>query len=193
EPHLHGGLDWLRDYTPDLVLLDLNLPDSRGLSGIQRMRDAAPGVPIIVLTNVEDEATALHALRVGAEDYLHKRQLAPELLVRAMRYAVERARVDEALRESEERFALALSGANDGIWDWDIRRNRVYFSARCRAILDLPDEEESSMQAWFRRVHPDDLDALKSAMDGHLQGLDSHFENEHRVRRRDGEPVWVQS
>ncbi|MCB1741734.1 MAG: EAL domain-containing protein, partial [Gammaproteobacteria bacterium] len=97
------------------------------------------------------------------------------------------------LRESEERFALALSGANDGIWDWDIRRNRVYFSARCRAILDLPDEEESSMQAWFRRVHPDDLDALKSAMDGHLQGLDSHFENEHRVRRRDGEPVWVQS
>ncbi|MCB1738923.1 MAG: response regulator, partial [Gammaproteobacteria bacterium] len=103
EPHLHGGLDWLRDYTPDLVLLDLNLPDSRGLSGIQRMRDAAPGVPIIVLTNVEDEATALHALRVGAEDYLHKRQLAPELLVRAMRYAVERARVDEALRESEER------------------------------------------------------------------------------------------
>jgi diguanylate cyclase (GGDEF)-like protein/PAS domain S-box-containing protein len=101
---------------------------------------------------------------------------------------------EEALRESEERFALAVQGTNDGIWDWDLRRDHVYFSARWKAMLgyqehDLADDPE----AWFRLVHPDELGGLQAKLALHRQGLSEQFECEHRMLHRDGSYRWVLS
>jgi signal transduction histidine kinase len=87
----------------DVVLLDLSLPDARGLATLHQLQGHAANIPIVVLTGLDDEATAIQAVQEGAQDYLHKGRLEGGLLVRALRYAIERhrimARLDEAQRE----------------------------------------------------------------------------------------------
>jgi len=86
----------------DVALLDLTLPDSTGLDSLDRLIGAMPSLPIVVLTNTNDEDLAVEAVRRGAQDYLMKRQVNQELLVRSLRYAIERKQASEALREANE-------------------------------------------------------------------------------------------
>lgn len=105
----------------------------------------------------------------------------------------ERERVQEALRESEERYSLVIRGTNDGIWDWNLRTGVVYYSPRWKEILGVdPDEELSSPNEWFQRIHPDDRALVKEAISRHLEGPDDHFEMEFRMTRADGALLWVQ-
>jgi diguanylate cyclase (GGDEF)-like protein/PAS domain S-box-containing protein len=189
---LQPGLDRLEHGRYDIVLLDFQLPDSVGISTYTRVRATAPRVPVVILTNLDDEETAGRAVREGAQDYLLKRELEPNLLARAIRYAIERKYSEEALRKSEERYALALEGANDGIWDWDIATGKAYFSHRWRAMLGYADDlVGTSPEEWLSRVHPDDLPGLKEAMAAHLDAGDPHFEHEHRLRDAHGDYLWV--
>ncbi len=97
-----------------------------------------------------------------------------------------------ALRVSEERYALAARGANDGLWDWDLKANQFYFSPRWKAMLGYrEDEVGSDPQEWFGRVHPDDRDRVQLHLDAHFKGLITHFESEHRMQHKDGEYRWM--
>ena len=102
---LSAGLERLTEAGFDAVLLDLSLPDSQGLNTLVRMHAAANGVPIVVLTSIEDEALGVQLVKAGAQDYLVKDQVTSLLLTRSLRYAVERRRTEEALKLSEQRFA----------------------------------------------------------------------------------------
>ncbi|MDZ8186050.1 MAG: hybrid sensor histidine kinase/response regulator [Nostoc sp. ChiSLP02] len=82
----------------DVILLDLTLPDSQGLLSLPPLISQAPSIPIVVLTNTNDEKLAIEAVRQGAQDYLVKRQVSPDVLVRSLRYAIERKQVLESLR-----------------------------------------------------------------------------------------------
>jgi two-component system, cell cycle sensor histidine kinase and response regulator CckA len=82
----------------DVMLLDLDLPDSQGLKTLTRAQEASRGLPIVVLTGLDDEAFALEAVRTGAQDYLVKGRFDRQLLVRTIRYAVERKRAQEEIR-----------------------------------------------------------------------------------------------
>ncbi|MBF0371910.1 MAG: PAS domain S-box protein [Alphaproteobacteria bacterium] len=96
------------------------------------------------------------------------------------------------LRRSEERYALAARGANDGLWDWDLDHAAVYYSPRWKTMLGCSDEElGSSPEEWFGRVHPDDLDELKAAIETHLSGATTHVEVEFRIRHSDGRYRWM--
>jgi diguanylate cyclase (GGDEF)-like protein/PAS domain S-box-containing protein len=96
------------------------------------------------------------------------------------------------LRESEERYALASRGANDGLWDWDLRSDRVYVSARGRSILGFPEEDGSvSSEEWYERCHPEDKARIRQEIDSHLTGETPQYWAEYRVRHRDGGYVWV--
>ncbi len=106
----------------------------------------------------------------------------------------ERKRTEEALRLSEERFALAVLGSDDGVWDFDYVNNRVFGSRRCREILGIPLEPEvQSLDEWFNslQLHPDDAKVRESAMQAHLNGLTPAYEGEWRVWHPNGHYRWV--
>jgi diguanylate cyclase (GGDEF)-like protein/PAS domain S-box-containing protein len=104
----------------------------------------------------------------------------------------DRKRAEDALRQSEERYALAVRGANDGIWDWDLRNNRVYYSPRWKAMLGWSEEGIGhSPSEWFDRVHADDLGRVQVKVEAVLLGREQHFEDEYRIRHQDGSYRWV--
>jgi diguanylate cyclase (GGDEF)-like protein/PAS domain S-box-containing protein len=178
----------------DVILLDVCLPDTRpaSLDSLTRIKAAAPDLPVILLTGVDDEDLAVLAVREGAQDYLVKREIDAGLLGRSIRYAIERNRAEMALRDSEERYALALDGAKDGLWDWDLRQDRIYFSSRWKSMLGFQNGEIGATPSeWLGRVHPDDLPLVQLALSAHLAGRTPDFESELRMRHRDGGWRWV--
>jgi diguanylate cyclase (GGDEF)-like protein/PAS domain S-box-containing protein len=104
----------------------------------------------------------------------------------------ERKRSEAALRESEERYALAARGANDGLWDWDLRNNKIYFSYRWKAMLGYEERDLSSNpEEWFGRIHADDRVEVEARIANHLSGRNLHFEGEYRIMHKDGTFRWV--
>ncbi|MEA5618103.1 hybrid sensor histidine kinase/response regulator [Cronbergia sp. UHCC 0137] len=95
---LREGINQLNQHNYDVILLDLTLPDSQGLSSLPLLISKSPSTPIVVLTNTNDEELAIEAVREGAQDYLVKRQVNCDVLVRSLRYAIERKQVLESLR-----------------------------------------------------------------------------------------------
>jgi diguanylate cyclase (GGDEF)-like protein/PAS domain S-box-containing protein len=101
-------------------------------------------------------------------------------------------KIEEALRESEERYALAARGANDGLWDWNLSINEIYFGPRWKHMLGYEDHElRNTPNTWFDRVHPDDMDRLEADLAAHMEGKTSQLENEHRILHRDGAYRWM--
>jgi diguanylate cyclase (GGDEF)-like protein/PAS domain S-box-containing protein len=104
----------------------------------------------------------------------------------------ERKRAEATLETSHERNALAVQGANDGLWDWDLERGSIYFSPRFEQMLGHHEKELGSRpSAWFERVHPEDGDRLATEIAAHLEGVTPRFESEHRLRHRDGGWLWL--
>ncbi len=115
-----------------------------------------------------------------------------ELIVACGNDITDRRGVELKLRESEERYALAVRGANDGLWDWDLKSDRLHLSSRWRAMLGLGDGEAAeSPDYWFARIHPEDLNRLRQAIEAHLDGFTPHVEVEHRVQHHAGHWRWM--
>ncbi|HRX79461.1 MAG TPA: response regulator, partial [Pirellulaceae bacterium] len=136
---LQTALDCIASDVPDVLLLDLSLPDSTGITGCERIHCACPTIPIVVLTGLDDENVALEALQRGAQDYLVKDQISSGVLVRSLRYAIERQRVETALQQAhdllEERVAERteeLSRTNEVLKQAIRDRERAEEFARAR-------------------------------------------------------------
>lgn len=111
---LNDALKLLAREEFDVVLLDLSLPDSQGLGALVQAQAQAPGVPIVILTSLNDETVALKAVQEGAQDYLVKGPLANAILVRAIRYAIERKRLEEQLLQSQKMESLGRRAGGRG-------------------------------------------------------------------------------
>ena len=116
-----------------------------------------------------------------------------ELLYASSRDITERKRALSALAESEERFNLAISGSDDGIWDWTISSNTLFWSPRFKEILGYSDDEiDMSLDKWSSLVHPDSREATRAALRDHLRE-DLPYDIEYRILHKSGEYIWLRS
>ena len=182
------GIEALLTGLFDVCLLDYQLGDRSGLDLLREAKARGVRLPIIMLTGQGSAQLDHEAMKAGAADYLVKGDFSATSLDRVVRYLLERARAEDARRDSEERYALALEGSNDGLWDWRVGQKEIHFSSRWKRILgfeaaELPDLLES----WWERVHEDDRVRLTRDLEAHLKDPTTpHFENEHRLRHMDG-------
>jgi diguanylate cyclase (GGDEF)-like protein/PAS domain S-box-containing protein len=197
-----GLADSARDLLPrvkedgiDLLLLDIEMPEVSGLDALQSLRQSysPTDLPIIMVTAKNQSDDIVKALEMGANDYLTKPIDFPVALAR-ISTQLSHKNAQEALRESEERYALAARGANDGLWDWNLLTGAVYFSPRWKAMLGFQENEiEDRLEEWLDRIHDADRDRVKQEIDAHQKGLTPHFESEHRLLHKDGGFRWMLS
>jgi diguanylate cyclase (GGDEF)-like protein/PAS domain S-box-containing protein len=117
-----------------------------------------------------------------------------DLYQQAKQEISERQRVENALRESEERYALAVRAANDGLWDWNLKKGSIYYSPRWKQMLGYAEKDISdNPNEWFNRVHPDDIAQLRTNISAHVKGLSAHFECEYRIQHSSGTYRWMLS
>ena len=186
---LDEALQRLEQENFDVILVDLTLPDSHGLETFVTLHNRVPAIPIIVQTGLNDETLAMGAMQQGAQDYLLKGQISGDLLVRCMRYAMERQRAEEALRQSEERFRSLSAFAPIGIYQTDAHGLYVYTNDLWQDISGL-NLEESLGSAWVKGIHPDDREIVTDAWDKFIHGS-GEFSLEFRFLTPQGNVRWV--
>jgi diguanylate cyclase (GGDEF)-like protein/PAS domain S-box-containing protein len=188
-----SGLLAIGEQRHDVYLIDYRLGPRTGLELVRQGFAGRRRAPVIILTGETDYEIDLEATTLGVTDFLVKQELDQSGLERSLRYAISHHTTLNELARSEERFSLAVRAANDGIWDWDLSTQQVYFSPRWHAILGYPDRsgEQHTPAAWFDLVHREDLARLRADIDAHLQGGTPHLESEHRMRHTNGTWRWV--
>jgi diguanylate cyclase (GGDEF)-like protein/PAS domain S-box-containing protein len=184
--------DQLARRSHDVYLVDYRLGRHTGLDIARSILAGERYAPVIMLTGMLDRDVDVKAAELGIADYLVKGEIDAGALERSIRYAISHQRALRALAESEERYALAMAGANDGLWDWDLKTDKLYLSARWKSMLGYGPTEIGELPAeWFALIHPSDRGRVEQAIACHLEGRSAHFESEHRVRGRDGRYRWM--
>ncbi|MDO8413676.1 MAG: diguanylate cyclase [Gallionellaceae bacterium] len=195
-------LDWVTSYEAAVqaircnsyhaCIADYRLGERSGIDLIRQAQALGFHAPIILLTGQGDRSVDKEALESGAADYLVKGKVDADMLERSIRYAIERKKNLDALRESEERYALAVRGAKDGLWDWNLKTGQIYFSPRWKSMLGYQETEIGDQsQEWFSRIHPDDLHQVKATLATHIDGATEDMEIKHRILHKDGSWRWV--
>ena len=168
---LNQCMERLAGETFEVILLDLSLPDSHGLDTFYKVDSRALGVPIVILSGFDDESLALEAVRQGAQDYLCKNEVNDTLLIRAVRYAVERKSAEKALKESEEKLRITLETMGDGITVTDMEGTIVNVNTAMVRMGGYESKEEVvGKQGFDFIVERDREKALESMMSAFSNG-----------------------
>lgn len=183
------GLEAALERRHDVILIDYRLGRLTGLELIQRFVDGGGRVPSILLTGEDRENLDIEALQQGAADYLAKSEVTPLLLDRSIRYAIERKRAEEALRESEKRFRSLANAVPVLIWMGDSTDGCTFVNESWLTFRGTSLEDELG-SGWVEGVHPEDRDRLLEARQRAMTD-GCGFEQEFRLRRRDGEYRWM--
>ena len=192
---LSEALQRLSQETFDIILLDLSLPDSLGIETVARIQEYGVNVPIVVLTAQNDEELALRLISVGVQDYLVKRKIDGELLMRSLRYAIERQNSQDALRKSEEKYRSVVENSLIGIAIVapiiDAIPENCHWIEVNDALCNLLgyDRDELVQKHWLELTHPDDFEANCEKFSQMLAGTIDGYISDKRWLRKDGEIV----
>lgn len=192
---LAGGLAALSENTHDVILLDIGLPDSSGLNSVPEIKKLAPKLPIIMLTGLDDENTAISCLHLGVQDYLVKGKIDSDLLVRSIRYAIERKRIESELQEKQH-FVQRITEATPNIlYVLDLIEHRLsYVNQQLIVILGYREDAIHKMgnSLYQELVHPDDLHMFDKYNEQFLKAKDSDIINmDMRIKHADGNWRWL--
>ncbi|MCL5279278.1 MAG: PAS domain S-box protein, partial [Planctomycetes bacterium] len=171
---LAGALELLRQSPCDLILLDLGLPDSQGMESVVRLQGCAPQTPIIVLSGLDDVDVATQAVQMGVQDYLIKGQVDASLLMRAIRYALERKRAERQLQAAELRYRTIFENSAVAIMMVDEQRRLISWNHFTEQLLRLPGNrllgrpiQELYPEAQWQRIQA--LSIRRKGMGHHLE------------------------
>ncbi len=190
-----SALELFSTRTPDLVLCDVMMPIVDGYELCTSIRAMKQGehVPIVMLTGLNDAESIQRAFSVGATDFCEK-PVNWELLPFKLNYILRASSVFSELLVSEERYSLVARGANDGLWDWDLKKKHVYFSPRWKTMLGFTDDAiGTDPKEWISRIHPDDRQHVVVALEAHECGKTPYFESEYRIKNAMGDYRWMTS
>jgi len=177
----------------DLILLDVVMPEMDGWQLLTRLRECYDEIqlPVIMLTATDDRQEIIRMFELGANDYISK-PFDPEVTLARVGMQLRLKSLQKAVRISEERYELAARATNDGLWDWDLTSNQVYYSPRWNRIVGREEiDVVDSPEIWWNRVHPDDQDRLSVTLTRYLNGESRHFDTEYRIRHEDQSYRWV--
>src|SRR5258705_4845448 len=182
---LHSALETLQKITFDVILLDLGLPDIQSLETFNRIHQAVPEIPKVILSGLTDEALALQAVHAGAQDYIVKGTVGFSSAARAIRYAIERQKAQSALRASEERFRALIENGMDDISLLDVEGNLLWESPA--VVRNLGYAENMFVgRNIFELVHPDDKAWTGNLYAELIQTPGGRMQGTFRLRRSDG-------
>jgi len=187
---IREGLSLLKDEAYHLILLDLSLPDGHGLDTVKQVCAVAPHLPVVILTGLDDETIAIRAVQEGAQDYLLKGQMDSNLLARAIRYAIERKRAEEKLRESEERFRELAENIREVFYIYEEDIHQIsYISPAYMEIWGLTCESlYHEPQSIWNAVHPEDKDRVTRSLEKKSR---EEVEEVYRIVRPGGSIRWI--
>lgn len=178
---------------PDLVLMEIRLQGQ--MNGIEAANYIHSNfdIPVVFISAYTDSLTLQNAMLAQAYGLINKPFEASDLKTN-ITMALYKHNMARKLRESEERYALAVRAANDGIWDWNLKTNEIYYSIRWKEMLGYQDNEiGTDPDEWFKRVHPEDQKQVQAELVSHLKGLKPHFECEYRIQHSNGKYLWALS
>jgi diguanylate cyclase (GGDEF)-like protein/PAS domain S-box-containing protein len=188
-PWLNGRLEHLRL----TELRDTVLPKPTQVVEGRRFAALQMGSVLLVVFHIQDQPAGMLALArampQGRWDV--NLQLLLKLVGTSLATGLDRLRMGQRLAKVEERLHLTQAAANDGVWDFDLENNEVYFSPRWKAMLGYGDEDMRESPDWRNLVHPDDMTRVQNAIRDHVAGKLPIFESVHRMRHRSGEWRWV--
>ena len=179
----------LAEHAVDIILLDLGLPDAQGLGAVRRAHAAAPRVPLVVLTGLDDESLAAQALQEGAQDYLIKGQIETRGLLQALRYAIERKTMEEALFVEKERAQVTLNCIGDAVICTDIAGNISFLNLVAEKLTGWSGQEAAGrpMAEVFRILDATSRHSIPNPMENAVaQNRTVHLPPNCLFIRRDG-------
>jgi PAS domain S-box-containing protein len=183
---LSKGLEFLKGDGIDILLLDLGLPDSRGIDTLHAILFNNNKIPIIIQTGLSDEDIAIEAVKAGAQDYLIKGQMNSCLLSRSIRYAIERKLEEDKLRSEEQMFRTLAEQSSDIIVLVNRERVITYENPAVERTLGFKPEERIG-SSIFERVHPDDLNIVIDAVTTLEKNTNASVQRaEVRLQHKDG-------
>lgn len=188
-----AALEYLREWHVDLVLLDIMMPEMDGFQVLDAIRERynQTSLPVIMATAMSSSEDITNALKKGANDYITK-PIDIEVMHARIHTQLSLKQARQSLEKSIERFDLAVQGTSDGIWDWNLETNEIYYSPRWKSILGYEaDLIKNVPREWFERIHPEDKTRLEEALDAHLRGREPKLECEYRLMHKDGSYRWV--
>ena len=186
------GINHLKEGKFDVILLDLNLSESRGLDNFKKLYNLVNDIPIVVLTSINDEKMALRAVQEGAQDYIVKDQVDVILLLRSLRHAIARSRTQDRLREAEERYRTVANYA----YDWEYWENpdgsMRWVSPSCVRITGYTSEQFMNIPFLLHSII---ILEDRKIFSHHRQLVAAHpgvRQVQFRIRRKDGRIVWIE-
>lgn len=185
---LKQGLNQLSNEDFDVILLDLGLPDSQGIETFNKIKECASTLPIIILTGLSDKDFAINAMGKGAQDYLVKAHVNDILLDRSIHYAIERKRIEEKLKRSEERYRIMVEKTRSGVFLVNPRNELNYVNNHMAEMLGYKVNEMLNrsifdfMDKDGRKTFGDHLKKLTKEL-GHIHEL--------KFKTKDGSELWA--
>jgi PAS domain S-box len=184
---LQEALQQLHLHQPDLIFLDLTLPDSVGIDSFIRLNEQAPHISIVVLSGLSDQQVALNTIALGAQDYLVKGEFDDKLLAKSIQYSIERKKILQKVVENYERYNTIIKATSDTIWDWDLRTNEILWNEGISTIFGYKPADVQNTFEWHNQnIHPDDSERILQNIDRCMREGKDNWQEEYRYKSAEG-------